>query len=827
MSERQSEAVSIFHAVTEAALERREAILSERCAGDAELRAVVERLLAHDDNGMPGFLSPPLREMESVFASNVSVPPDTWVGPYQILEVLAEGGMGTVYAARQSKPVERDVALKVIRAGMDSKRVIARFEAERQALALMDHPNIAKVLDAGETREGQPYFVMELIRGLPINEYCDRHRMTTRERLELFRLVCEAVQHAHQKAVIHRDLKPSNVLVTDVGGRPSPTIIDFGVAKATARRLTERTLATEQGVMIGTLEYMSPEQANLTGDDVDTRTDVYSLGVILHELLVGLLPLDSGNVPAGGFEEMRRRLLEEEPKRPSTRIPSSDARSTERARERGTDPRTLRRQLRGDIDWIVLRALDKDRERRYDSPRDLATDIQRYLTHEPVEARRPSARYRASKFVRRHRLGMTAATLVALALLTAVVGTSIGLVRARRAEAVARAEQVRSQKAATFLADTLRGIDPASMGRTLASMLDERAHRPDHAAHESERTVVPHAFGASYGGVNLIDPVRSALDGEIFGKAVKRIDVELGQDPELAADLYHAIGNAYVNLAVLPSAVVCFERAVRLSEGARGRDDLTTNKFKVALGDAYQSVGRYRDAEKVFLEAIGSLERTRGAEAAETLEAMGLLGWSYQQEGQATRVGGDADLGSRPSERADQAVALLRSTYQTMRRVLGDDDPLTLHAGHGLGLALRDQLHFEEAETLLRELIERSSRVLGRDNPETINTRVSLGSVFWGMGRWDEVERMGLELLEDSRRIDGDGGFLALLIQLKLGQLYTNQGRYNEARGLLRDSAEKLTQVLGEESPFTHEAAAATARLNSLQSAHPANDSGK
>ena len=362
-------------------------------------------------------------ETEAQTASTPGLPRER-IGPYTILGTLGEGGMGIVYAAEQTEPIRRRVALKVIKHGMDSAQVIARFEAERQALALMDHPAIAQIYDAGATPDGRPYFAMELVKGVPITEHCDRETLTVPERLELFIHVCEGVQHAHQKAIIHRDLKPSNVLVSVEDGRSTVKIIDFGVAKALAQRLTERTLYTELGVMIGTPEYMSPEQAEMTGQDVDTRSDVYSLGVLLYELLVGALPFEAKELRQAGFDEIRRKIREDEPPRPSARLSTLGDRSTESARRRRTDPMKLRRALAGDLDWITMRALEKDRARRYASPAELALDIGRQLRDEPVLARAPSNFYRLSKYVDRHGAAV-AATLIVLVILCAGVMTTL------------------------------------------------------------------------------------------------------------------------------------------------------------------------------------------------------------------------------------------------------------------------------------------------------------------------------------------------------------------------------------------------------------------
>src|SRR5271155_1389451 len=331
------------------------------------------------------------------------------IGPYRLLQLLGEGGMGEVWLAEQKTPIHRTVALKLIKAGMDTKSVVARFESEQQALALMDHPSIAKVFDAGSTAEGRPYFVMEYVPGLPITEYCDKHRLTMKERLELFAQVCDGVQHAHQKAIIHRDLKPSNVLVVEQDNKAVPKIIDFGLAKATGQRLTDKTMFTELGVMIGTPEYMSPEQADQREQSIDTRTDVYSLGVILYQLLVGVLPFDVKALRTAGLEALLRAIREQEPPKPSTRIRTMGEASAASAEKRREEPRTFARHLRGELDWITMKALEKDRTRRYGSPAELGADIGRHLHNEPVRAHPPSPGYLAGKYIRRHQLGVAAA----------------------------------------------------------------------------------------------------------------------------------------------------------------------------------------------------------------------------------------------------------------------------------------------------------------------------------------------------------------------------------------------------------------------------------
>ena len=361
----------------------------------------------------------------------------TRIGPYRLIQMLGVGGMGEVWRAEQTEPLHRVVALKLIKAGMDTKAVVARFDSERQALALMEHPNIAKVFDAGATPAGRPYFVMEYVHGLAITDYCDKHRLTIKERLGLFMQVCEGVQHAHQKAIIHRDLKPSNVLVEEVDNKPVPKIIDFGLAKATGQRLTEMTMFTEADAILGTPDYMSPEQADSNERNIDTRTDVYSLGVILYELLVGALPFGSQELRAAGREAMLQKICQQEPPRPSTKLRSLGESAKDAARKRREEPESLERHLRGELDWITIKALEKDRTRRYGSPSDLAADIQRHLQDQPVLAGPPSASYRASKFIRRHTAGLAAVALLALSLIGGMAATlrEAHIARAQRARA--------------------------------------------------------------------------------------------------------------------------------------------------------------------------------------------------------------------------------------------------------------------------------------------------------------------------------------------------------------------------------------------------------
>ncbi len=448
MTEHERDAEAIFLAALDKATPHERAVCVEAtCAGDPELLRRIRELLSCHEGSLGLLDAPPPGLGGTVDLSEVSEQPGTVIGPYKLLQQLGEGGMGTVYMAEQAHPVQRKVALKVIKAGMDSRQVIARFEAERQALAMMDHVNIARVLDAGATESGRPFFVMELVHGVPITKYCDENRLTPRQRLELFVPVCQAIQHAHQKGIIHRDIKPSNVMITLYDGKPVPKVIDFGVAKATEQRLTERTLFTQYGTLVGTLEYMSPEQAEMSALGVDTRSDIFSLGVLLYELLTGNTPLSHKRVREAAYGEILRMIKEEEPPRPSTRLSDSGEALASISAQRHMEPARLTKLVRGELDWIVMKTLEKDRSRRYETASGFAMDVQRYLNDEPVQACPPSVGYRLRKFARRNRTALATAAVVATALVASTTISAWQAVRAGRAEHAARSAAVHAKSA--------------------------------------------------------------------------------------------------------------------------------------------------------------------------------------------------------------------------------------------------------------------------------------------------------------------------------------------------------------------------------------------
>ena len=452
-------------------------------------------------------------------AAQVSFPS---IGPYRLIKLLGAGGMGEVWRAEQTEPFQRTVALKLIKPGMDTKAVVARFDSERQALALMEHPNIAKVFEAGATPTGRPYFVMEYVPGVPITEYCDKRLLTIKERLALFIQICEGVQHAHQKAIIHRDLKPSNLLVEEVDHKAVPKIIDFGLAKAIGQRLTEITLFTEVGAVVGTPAYMSPEQADLNERNVDTRTDVYSLGVILYELLVGTLPFRPEELQEAGQGAMLEKIRQQEPLRPSTKLRSLGDSSKDSAVKRREEPRSLEQHLRGELDWITMKALEKDRTRRYGSPSELAADIQRHLRDEPVLAGPPSASYRASKFIRRHRFGVGVALAAAVVLIGFATAMALQARRIAKERDRANREAETSKRVSEFMTNMFKVSDP----------------------------------GEARGN--------SVTAREILDKASKEIPTGLSKDPVVQAQMMHVMGGVYDNLGLYRQAQSLFTDAVEI-----------------------------------------------------------------------------------------------------------------------------------------------------------------------------------------------------------------------------------------------------------------------
>lgn len=645
---------TLFHEALARPAAERAAFLDQACAGQPELRAAVEALLAaHEASGslldklpaevggtvdsehFTGEFTPkpegapipsgPTVELRTKIEAGLVI-----LGRYTLQEKIGEGGMGEVWVARQTEPVKRKVAIKLIKTGMDSKAVLARFEQERQALAIMDHPNIARVLDGGMTPLGQPFFVMELVNGLQLTRFCDEAKLTPNERLELFVPICQAVQHAHQKGIVHRDLKPANILVTLIDGKPVPKVIDFGVAKATAGKLTDESFSTHFGAVVGTLEYMSPEQAGFSGIDIDTRADIYSLGVILYELLTGLRPIDASRLERGALAEMIRIIQEEEPSRPSTRL-STDAKLPSLAAARQTEPRKLMAWLRGELDWVVMKCLEKQRDRRYETASSLARDIERFLADEPVEARPQSTRYRLARFLRRHRGPVIAACLILLVLIGGIISTSFWLVEAR--EQTRRAVQEAQAK------------EEARRNEADQRALAERANKQ---AYEALKSFTDELMEKVLGGRTQL----SNSEKSILQSAQKQWEVfaqSKGDSPEarvIRSDGAENLALVQAKLGMAAEAEPNYRLALEIrSELASEfpgvpRYRLTWARSHQNLGSALRANGKSAEAEVQFTRAVAVFEKLV-AEFPDVREYRSRLAESHISRGNALRDRGE------------------------------------------------------------------------------------------------------------------------------------------------------------------------------------------
>jgi tetratricopeptide (TPR) repeat protein len=666
----------------------------------------------------------------------------TVIGRYHLLQKIGEGGMGEVWLADQKEPVRRRVALKLVKAGMNSREVIARFESERQALALMDHPAIARVFDAGSTPQGAPYFVMEYVAGVQITTYCDNHRLNTRERLELFMHVCEGVQHAHQKAIIHRDLKPTNILVVEVDGSAAPKIIDFGVAKALTQRLTADTMFTRVGALVGTPEYMSPEQANSSGEDIDTRTDVYALGVVFYELLAGAAPLELREI---AFDEFLRRLREVEPPKPSTKIRAQDhATSTELARKRHTEPLALAKQIRGDLDSIALKALEKDRSRRYGSPSDFAADIGRYLRNEAVLAVPASATYRARKFARRYRGALV--TVCAFALVLTVA-------------------------AAVSIRQKMRANREAAEAQAINNFLEDDLLAQADVANQSVTGTEP----------NPDLKVRTALD-----RAADRITGKFDKQPQVEASIRDTIGRTYTGLGVYPEARKQLERALDLRRGALGVEHPRTLATMMNIGTVDLKQGKYPQAEALFNQTLKVQRRVLGLEHPDTVKSMSGLANAYRKQGKYA-----------------QSETMSSQSLEIQRRLLGPEHPDTLISLHNLAGAYFMEGKYAQAEAIFSQILEIRRRVLGPEHPATLSTTSDLSATYYAEGKYAQAEPLFSQTFEIQRRVLGPGHQATLLSMTNLASIYSQQGKEAQSEALTSQGLEIQRRVLGAEHPDT------------------------
>jgi len=763
--------------------------------------------------------------------SPFGLPPE--IDDFVLERRLGEGGFGEVWLAHQLAPVNRLVAIKVVKPGMDSRQVLARFESERQALALMEHPFVARVFDAGTTHDGRPYFVMEYVDGLSITRYCDENKLGTSERLALFVEVCKGVQHAHQKAIIHRDIKPSNVMVTEQDGKPVPKIIDFGIAKATEESLTRQPFHTQLGKTVGTPSYMSPEQADENGGGIDTRSDVYSLGVLLYELLVGALPFESTELQRAGNAEVRRWIREESPPRPSTRIRSLGSVTVTNAANRRTDPPSLARTLRGDLDWIVMKALEKERARRYGSPNEFAADIERHLTDQPVVAGPPDVSYRVRKFVRRHRV-MVAAASLALAALVVGLGMAVwGLKRATRAEAIARQDEATARQVAGFMVDLFEAPDPTrARGESVTAkeILERGVARIDGGLDDQPRTraMLLQTMGRVYRVMGLYDEASPLLEGaveiregveslelaaalnelgtirlwqgeleqseELARRAVAMREKLLGADhPDVATSL-NALGNALQNSGQLEEAETAHRRALSIRERTLGPEHIDVGQSSHNLAIVRYSLNDFDEAERLYRRAAAIEEKSHGPDNHNLASSLHTLAILYETQG-----------------RYDEAIEYETRSLEIRERVLGEKHPHVSFSLTTLGNLYRAVDRPDDAEPLLRRAVLIGDEAWDPLYPEVRWMRRGLAASLSEQGRYDEAEEILSWLLARSEE-SGDEGTLPPTLNA-LGELLASTDRPARAEELYRRSLAIDERIEGSESPYLADALAGIAGI--------------
>ncbi len=777
--------------------------LNRACAGDGELRRRVEAILrgyekAGDFLGEPAVGVPAANSQGTVAGEK----PGDRVGRYKLLQEIGQGGWGVVYMAEQEEPVRRLVALKVIKAGMDTKSVIARFEAERQALALMDHPNIAHIFDAGMTESGRPYFVMELVRGSKITDFCDKNSLPTIARLDLFIQVCGAVQHAHQKGVIHRDIKPSNILITtSIEGNALPKVIDFGIAKATTgQRLTDKTLFTAFDMMIGTPAYMSPEQAALSSVDVDTRSDIYSLGVLLYELLTSTTPFDTRELLKAGLDEVRRAIRDQEPVRPSARLSTMIAADlTSLSVHRQAEPSKLIREVSGDLDWIVMKALEKDRTRRYETANGLALDVQRYLANEIISARPPSKFYKLQKAALRNKFLFIGIGLVAGIFVVSLIIVSASLAKERQAhreagaalqqaeadKAKSQTEAVKSRQVTQFLENMLEGVGPSvALGQDttmLRGILDRTAEgvgreMTNQPAVEAElRSVIGRLYFeiGNYDRAEAMHRAALAINRQLFGPESK----------EAAASL-NDLGLALWKEGNLAEAESTHQEALRIRRRHFGNEHADAATSLNNLATVYRHQRRFPEAESLIREALGIRQNVFGNEHLDVADSLHNLSVVLADQGKAA-----------------ESEAKARDVLAMRRGLLGNEHALVAAALADVAYALGFTGKLEEAESLEREALAMQRKLLGDENPAVANTLSSLGDRMRQQGNLTEAHTVSSAALSIQRKLLGEDNPAVLFSLGSLGQTLEDQGKWEEAESAHRKALAGWRKLGGNESP--------------------------
>lgn len=756
--------------------EARARFLDSRCASDPILHARVQARLANapflGPDASNDHLSIPLAGAPRESIGEGTVLEGTLIGAYRIIRLLGTGGFGSVYLAEQDEPVRRQVALKILKLGMDTDEIVRRFETERQVLALMNHPAVAKVFDAGATERGRPFFVMEFVPGVSIGRYCDRERLSTRERVQLFIDVCNAMQHAHQKGIIHRDLKPSNILVTVVDGRPQPKVIDFGIAKAIHESSAAHTLHTTPGVAIGTPEYMSPEQAEADGQDVDTRTDVYALGMVLYELLTGALPHTLDRTRRPSVFELREWVRSGQTIRPSTRISMLGDELEQVSEKRNTTPTGLRRELRGELEWIILKALERDRSLRYGSVFELGEDLSRFLANEPVRAAPPTASYRARKFCSRHRAAVSAAVVTASALL---VGTGVALFGLVSAQHAAEDAKHAEHQTAIALRTAQTQRNQAQDARNEAEQDATRAREVSAFLERVLTSVDPAVAGPSARVLDALEVAEAQLHDDTFTHPVSK------------AAVHGALGEAYQSLSEYPSATKHLVAREALFTDIFGPDDPRTLRSRIALGSNYLHLAQFDRARQILESTRDQLIAQFGPDHLDTLWAHSALGRLELELGQFAEAETEFRIVLEANERNPDA------TVKDLAMARAD-----------LGWALMEQNRLDESQAIFRRVTTELNQALGPTHPLTLRTRDSLGNVLLILGRNDEAIAVYQEVLDARLATVGDENPLTLWAMNNLANAMTEDpDRYEEARSLLERVLELQRERFGNRHPFT------------------------